>query len=249
MSDPVTLFLPVTLSLNEFRALLRKAFEGLYAHDQDWNALADLVLWLEFHGLSGLDVFLGSASSLPGPAPISYRDDEQILVNGNGASLLTFNNRACDLLLADANMMGQSQLRVINVKHQDIIAASVARCAEEGFASVAWWIDEGGTARVVFQQALDQAPKLYKIQNGVKHVHNNEITIMASKHIADIESSSPDWVDLNEDNVLQNQISNRYDEFLDHGFSLSGADYGQLCQLANKVLVEATEKSRQGAGE
>jgi len=64
----------VTISLNELRALLRKAFEGVYGHDRDWNAMAETVLWLETRGLDGMQMFFESYAGLSRDKKLSVQN-------------------------------------------------------------------------------------------------------------------------------------------------------------------------------
>ena len=240
----------VTLSLNELRALLRKSFEGIFAHNHDWNALTDLVLWLEFQDLGGLDTFFEAEPSLREASPRVIQNDNEIVVDGNGASLLAFNTRACDLLLADVNLNGRGVLHVRNTKNSEVITASVSRCAKQGYAVVAWWLDREGYAFMALQNANEAAPSLYKVKVPKTFSSYPDITILVGREVTDIENLYPEWINFRDKAQLShNQIVDRYEEYLNNGIRLTQADYKRLCHFADRVLVEATEKSRQGAGE
>ena len=61
------------------------------------------------------------------------RNDNEIVIDGKGASFLAFNNRACDLLLEDLNLSGRGILQVKNIKNPEVITVSVSRCSKEGY--------------------------------------------------------------------------------------------------------------------
>ncbi len=241
----------VTLSLNELRALLRKAFEGIYGHDHDWNALTDLVLWLEFHDLDGLKIFFDAEPGLPCDIPnLSEGDNGDILIDGKGGSFLQFNVTSCDLLVSKAKTAGQAVLHVNNTKHVQVITASVARCASSGLAAAAWWPSEENSAYIAFQEAGARAPNLFRVSLPAGFENYEGVTIIAAPSIKDIQTRYQDWFQFQKSGQTpSNEIEERYQQHLDHGFAMSVDDYKRLCHYADRVLVEATEQSRRGAGE
>jgi len=192
----------ITISLNELRALLRKAFEGVFGHSRDWNAMADTVIWLECNDLGGMRFFFEAyremrlgrkASMLQSPAGIS--------INANGTSLLEFVHLLGDVLLAEAKDKGWAKAQVSSAKHPQVLQIAIDRIVKAGFS--ASYSSKGD--EIVFDVSSDKLQSL----NSSEHYH----------HV------------------------------LDNGYSMARADYIKLCEYADKVLVPATEQSRQGAGE
>ena len=241
----------LTISLNELRALLRKAFEGVYGHTRDWNALTDLVLWLEFYDLDGLEKVFSAQGRLGGSRPkMFYSAKGERKVDAGGSTLLELNDTVGDFLIADARVSGKAIIHIENVAQPDIIAACVARCSKAGFAATAWWPEAKGQACIAFQDVDEKAPNLFKIELPQNFAGYDFVTVVLASSIDDIKQAHPIWFSfLKDGQIPANEIALRYDEHLDRGFKISEADYKRLCKMADRVLVEASEASRQGAGE
>ena len=117
----------ITLSLNELRALLRKAFEGVFGHERDWNAMADNVLWLESHGYDGLATFFAAYPKMIADkkASLSITPSGEIIINSHGTSLLEYVHLVGDILLLEvrgreklsALIQTTEKSNVLNVLH------------------------------------------------------------------------------------------------------------------------------------
>lgn len=243
----------LTISLNEFRALLRKAFEGLFGHERDWNALADLVLWLECHGRDGLAIFLSRASALSQmpTAKLERSRPGHIEVSAHSQSMLLLHHSVCDLATAEVK---SKTTRVVNIQIKQavdpsIIVASVAHSAEYGLAAAAWWPGEEGWAHTATQDGNDSAPYLRRITLPTSHKAMRDITFIVAESASDIERDYSDWFLFQQGNrQLPQETQQLFLNQLDGGCMMSVSDYERLTQLANAVLVEATDASRQGAG-
>lgn len=243
----------ITLSINEFRALFRKAFEGLYAHEHDFNDLANLVIWLECRGLGGISKFLEAETGmLSGLKPAMKKNiDNSFAIDGRGLSLLAFNDLVGDLAIAGAKTNQIGIAHIENAKHQDVIVASVARCARYDLAAAAWWPDsEAGIANIATQSKEGTAPMLTRINlpnsSGEQLDH---ITIICSSNMAAIEERYKEWFAKRGDHKIEaSELTDSFSRHLDGGIKMQVDDYKQLCRCADRVLVEATEASRRGAG-
>lgn len=242
----------LTISLNEFRALLRKAFEGVYRHDKDWNALADLVLWLEYRGLNGLQVFIDAEASLDvADRPILERQPNgEVIVKGRGMSLLGCSLEIGDLLIAEAVQSGSCVMQVKDMLDPEFLAATVSRCADNGLAGAAWWPGENNWGMIAFQEEIDTQPNLYRVKLPLGYENYSDITLIADKSLENIQNKYPSWFSfLKLGQRPASEIDNLYLRHLDNGYQISEGNYKRLCHIADRVLVEATEQSRRGAGE
>ena len=240
------------ISLNEFRALLRKAFEGIYGHSRDWNALADLILWLEYRGLKGLESLFAAAPSLKAEYKLTLELSSQLdlSVNAKGASLLSLCPEIGDLLIANAQTTGVCAMQINNVTDAELIAATVNRCGQSGMAAAAWWPGQDGSGAIAFQSKNEAEPNLYRIDLPSGFEEYSDVFIVVDQSLENIQGNHPDWFSYLEDGQTpSNEINNIYLSHLDNGYEISGNDYSRLCKLADRILVEATEQSRQGAGE
>lgn len=241
----------LNISLNEFRALLRKAFEGLFVHGRDWHALADLVIWLECNGQDGLAVFLTRADALSQmpAAKLESRGLGSIELNGQSQSMLLLHHSVCDLAIAEVKSVSVLNMHIKQAADPSIIVASVAHCAEYGLASAAWWPGGEGWAYIATQNCNDSAPYLRRVTLPPSHKALSGITFIAAESTSRIESDYPDWFLFQDGNQHPpNEIQKLFLKHLDGGCEINTSDYDKLVHLSNAVLVEATDASRQGAG-
>ncbi len=241
----------LTISLNELRALLRKVFEGIYGHTRDWNALTDLVLWLEFYDLNGLEKLFSAEPHLGQAHPRKYTSSKgEAKIDADNGSLLELSDMIGDFLIADARRTGQAIIHIENTQHQAVIAACVARCAKAGFAAVAWWRGKKDRGSIAFQSPEESAPNLFKITLPEGFEGYDYVTVILNSSMDEIKHAYPSWFSfLEAEQFPANEIARRYEEHLDKGFRITRSDYDRLCILADRVLVEASEASRKGAGE
>lgn len=242
----------LTISLNEFRALLRKAFEGTYGHGRDWNALADLILWLEYRGLGGLRIFFEAESGLniADRPKVESHLDGKITIEGQEKSLLSFCPELGDLLIAAALNSGHCVMQITNVSHAEIVVATVNRCTRNGLAAVAWWPGKGDWGMIAFQEPGETEPNLYRIELPPDFKDYSGVKIIADKSLKNIQKNFPKWFYfLKSGQQPSSEIDDLYLAHLDNGYKISTDDYRRLSESADRILVEATEQSRQGAGE
>lgn len=242
----------ITISLNELRALLRKAFEGIYGHGRDWNALTNSILWLEYRGLGGIDTFLKTEPSLHGSVDLQMikLEAQELEFEGNSRSLMSYGLEICDLLIGRTKKHGPQIFQLKNMGDAMMVAEMVTHCAARDLSAAAWWSGEGGAGWIAFQGRTDKEPNFYKIDLPDSFQDFSEITIITDYSMKDIMDKHPEWFQLLESGkIAASEIENRYLRHLDNGILLSKLQYNTLCQLADRVLVEATEQSRRGAGE
>lgn len=243
----------ITISINEFRAILRKAFEGLYAHDHDYNQLARLVIWLECRQLSGVEMFLEAEANHGAEWDLKLNELEagEYEIEANGLSLLCFSDLACDLAIGRAKYTGFSVVHISGAMHSEVVAASVARCARNGLAAIAWWPDENSGVANMASQRLDQtAPMMCRVDLPKAYEDTIEkVTLVCATKMSVLEEHFADWFSYKDENyVAADALTSTYTQSIDKGLTLSMDSYKQLCKCADRVLVEATEASRRGAG-
>ncbi len=241
----------ITISLNEFRALMRKAFEGVYAHRHDINALADHVLWLEYHGLSGLDIFLESCAGLEEwrSPDLQERSNGDLDIDARGQCMLALNDMVCDLVFDRALGRNMGTLHIQNALNPQVIVSGLARCKHYGLAGAAWWPGTGEWAHIAVLDGDSPVPYLCRIDlpEGVGAL--SATTLIVADAFEKIDAKYPEWFAFRRGHTTPaNEIQQSYLSHLDHGFSLSKEKYRKICALADRVLVEATEQSRRGAG-
>ncbi len=241
----------ITLSINEFRALFSKAFEGLFSHDHDFYELANLVIWLECRQLHGVKTFLNAEEKmLEGIKPVlSKNPKHEYCVDGSGLSLLAYNDLVCDLAIARAQLDKTGVVHVSNTSNPEVIIASVARCVRSGLAAAAWWPDKNQeTVNIARQSKADESPLLAKVVLPPGKTFQ-DVTLISAQNMNSIETQFSEWFEFQGDKVTEiGALADNFKRSLDHGIELAIDDYRQICRCAERILVEATEASRRGAG-
>ncbi len=206
----------ITISINELRALLRKAFEGVFGHGRDWDAMADQVIWLETRGLNGMKTFFEAypAMNFENKAKISKSAEGDYHIESNAASLLEYAHLLADVLLSEIGNNTCIKTKISGAKAPFILLAAIERFKNAGFSAAAYMPDE-------------------------------VIWLLVASAEKDIKSLIPPDSQL----ITDLYVPMHSAEILDTGYSMNHGDYKKLCEYADKVLVPASEKSRQGAGE
>ncbi len=133
----------ITLSINELRALLRKAFEGVFGHSRDWNAMTDTVIWLECHNHNGMAIFFECYSNLKPDrqAHLSRLSANEWVIDPNGAPLIEYVHHLSDILLAAAKNTGRAEARVNTVENTMVLDSIGPQFRRAGF-ELSYTIDE-----------------------------------------------------------------------------------------------------------
>ena len=125
----------ITLSLNELRALLRKAFEGVFGHGRDWNAMADNVLWLESHGYEGLATFFAAYPKMEASkkASLSVMPSGALTIDSHGTSLLEYVHLVGDILLSEVGGQGEARAHIQTTEKSNILNVLHPVFAKNGY--------------------------------------------------------------------------------------------------------------------
>lgn len=221
----------LNLSVNELRALLTRSFEALYGHERDYYDMARTVLWLECRGHEGVAQLVERLPKLgmdhiktlivDTPAPGS------ILVDGHGQSLFCIGRSIADLTMAEAAIYGTAKTDIQNVENPDVLIGLLPFIASQGFNAQAFCC---GKQAII--AAGNSNPDIYETDNRGASLSIN----------ADREKMTEIYMSAG------TQKSN-YAKALDNGIQIERTHYDALTKVADRVLVEASEASRRGAGE
>lgn len=229
----------VTLSCNELKALLTRTFEALYGHGRDYHDMAHTALWLELCGHGGVSAVVEilhdvDAKSAAEPSLKTIKPNHFIM-DGGGHNVFCLSRSICDLTIALAAQHGVARLDIDN-KQNDHVLMGVLHCAaRQGFAAMA--IYQGRIAQIMPNA---QYPVIYQSEE------TNRLSLICGQNVEDLKPYVRDIGDIVIDMSMQ---SRAYKASFERGMKIARADYDALTQIANRVLVEATEASRKGAGE
>lgn len=250
----------IKVSINELSALLKRTFEAVYSRHRDYEDTAKLVLWLEthcLHGIATLKIALPELEKTDSPKIALLTDDpERCIIDAGGRSLFDLANIATDITIANCSAVGYCHCSIISSLQQNVILPCLARYGSQGFAAAAWWYDEADGhlhfARIRPEQVLPDYT-IVTIDNKRKsNRHNLELICCTDEsrlikklagHVALADKDS------GRTEIPATELAQRFETNLNDGISLADEDYQRLCNVADRVLVEATAKSRHGAGE
>lgn len=249
------------VSHNELTGLCRRAFEGLGFPAGEHEDAADMVVWLEQHGLHGVDALRRGLDRLAGAGEARlakrFEDPSIAVIDGGGSSVLVTGSLAVDLVYAKARRKGLAVVRIQDCHDRRLMLGHLARCARRGMNLLAFWRnseDPVVVEQVVSIRAWEDFPALllYRIDDRDEHLaRNRSVTLVASPHFAMLQSLHPDP---EETTLLQALTPADFEQesraVWERGMEVDEGVWSRLKQLAARTLVEATEESRRrGAGE
>jgi len=190
------------VSFNELHGLCRRAFEGLGFASGDHEDAADMVAWLEQHGLGGVEAlrrgldYLGDNDSA---RLCRVHDDPSLaVIDAAENSVLVCGSLSADLAYAKARRKGLAVVKLQKCHNRKLMLGYLARCARRGPNILAFWRN-AETPRVVEQvvsmRAWARYPTLllYEIvDRDDRLTRNRSITLVCSPHFALLQSLHPD---------------------------------------------------------
>jgi LDH2 family malate/lactate/ureidoglycolate dehydrogenase len=249
------------VSHNELTGLCRRAFEGLGFPAGEHEDAADMVVWLEQHGLHGVDALRRGLDRL-GERPRTrierpYEDTSLAVIEGGGNSVLLMGSLSVDLVYAKARRKGLAVVKIRDCHDRRLMLGYLARCARRGMSLLAFWRnaeDPRVVEQVVSIRAYEDYPTmlLYEIDDRDDTLtRNRSVTLIASPHFAMLQSLHPDPEEATLLRVLAPEdLEAESRKVWDAGMDVDEDVWARLKTLAARTLVEATEESRaRGAGE
>ncbi len=229
----------INLSHNELWALLTRTFEALYGHERDYYDMARTVLWLECHGHGGVEQLIDALPILEkenlSEPDLTELPSGRIALDGAGHSLLCIGRSVADLAMAYAEENGMAQVDITNVSDSKSLIGNLTYIASQDFSALALCKERHAKMTVG-----DKYPTLYANDG------NDIVRLICSKTAEALKDSLKDRTAFS-DSVDDQEAS--YNAGLEQGLNVKSSHYDTLNIVANRVLVEATEASRRGAGE
>ena len=229
----------INLSRNELWALLIKVFEALFGHRRDYYDMARMVLWLECHGHKGVSQLVESLSVLEDDSlfepSLKEISKSHLVMDGGGRSLLDLGPSLSDLAIAAAAENGKARVDVENVESAEALLGALPFMARQGFNGVAIGLT---TVSVIAPQIA--CPNLFKGSS------EEPLSLICTRDRIDPSEYLKYENQLFKTNATQTEF---FSESLENGINILGSQVEALKDVASRILVEATEASRRGAGE
>jgi len=249
------------VSHNELSGLCRRAFEGLGFPAGDHEDAADMVVWLEQHGLGGMEALQDGLAHLSdrGTQPLSrtFEDSSLAVIDACGNSILVCGSLAADLVYTRARRKGLAVVKIHNCYNRKLMLGYLARCARRGVSMMAFWRNTQAPVaveQVVSIRAYEEYPTLllYQVEDRDERLtRNHSVTLIASPHFAMLQTLHPDPEEATLLQVLGPEDFERQSRRVwQEGMEVGEAAWKQLKDLSSLTLVEESEESRnRGAGE
>lgn len=249
----------VVLSLNELTSLSRQTLEALLGHGWDFDAAAWQVVWLQARGLEGVDCLLAAAPRLeasetnPSPtlAPLA-KDGQWQTIDFQDDSWFRLGDLVFDRVIAAARLRPSPHFKILHGHDHLAVLPGLARCAKAGLAGWARWTDSAqGWSYQSWIEAGNSDPEYVAWPNqGSAQDSSDTVELCCGTESALRAAPGPAPAAAGTDplQVTAQQFKQRFDSSIDHGVPLAGSAYQQLNDIARRVLIEASEASRRGAG-
>jgi len=249
----------MNMSLNELTAAFKRAFEGLGFELGDYEDAAQMVVWLEAHGLGGLQEVQRGLPYLiqkACPAPhLSYEDDSLAVIDARNNSVLTCGGQAIDLAYAKARQSGLGIVQLRNSHNRKMIIERLVNCGRRGIACFAYWRNGSGpvTEHVVSVASGEDCPHYSHYSVGDRQFGDKQtLYIVCSDNFGLLKArvnrelcqpSAEGGI------MTPEQARTAYAESLEQGIAVNSELLATLDGLIKNILVESTEQSRLGAGD
>ncbi|BBB25293.1 DUF3726 domain-containing protein [Amphritea japonica] len=245
------------VSMIELKAALRRCFEATGYFVGNYEDAANMILWLEKHGLNGLSEleralpFIGEDSTKEASSVI-YEDSTSAIIDSNGRSALNCIAASVDLAHAKALENGIATVTVHNCHNRMFILKALTDCGRRGISVAAYW--QNGSQTVTEHTAAIKAGERYpSYSEATTTLSSNEedkqaLTIICSSRVDLTSSLQRSKGNQNARYISAKQVELNKEYSVDNGIDIDEALWAQINKIGEGVLVENNERSRQGAG-
>lgn len=245
------------VSMIELKAALRRCFEATGYFVGNYEDAANMILWLEKHGLQGLAEFertlpyIGkdNAKAL---STIIYKDSTAVIIDSHNRSSLNCIAAAVDLAHAKSLHSGIATVTVHNCHNRMFVLKALTDCGRRGISAVAYWKNGSSTIRehTAAIGAGHRYPSYHEALTPLdgEIVDRQTLVIVCSSSV-DLSSSlrqSKGYRELKQ--ISAEQVAINKERSIDFGITISESLWQKINQIGDGVLVESSEQSRQGAG-
>lgn len=245
------------VSMIELKAALRRCFEATGYYVGNYEDAANMILWLEKHGLKGLEElqralpYIREDSSKP-LSTVIYEDSTSAIIDSNGRSALNCIAASVDLAHAKALENGIATVTVHNCHNRMFILKALTDCGRRGISVTAYW--QNGNQTVTEHTAAIKAGERYpSYSEAVTNLSTNAkdkqaMTIICSSRVDLASSLQQSKGNRNARHISAEQIRLNKEYSVDFGIDIDENLWADINKIGEGVLVENSERSRQGAG-
>lgn len=234
----------IHVSYSELVATSEKAFEALGMRPGERAEAAEMVAWLQLHGLSGVRELGKALAYLPTETGTHlaerWRADNIRVFSAQGAGILCTGGLAVDAGIALAGRQGLATVRVEDCHNRALIVGYLARSARHATSVLAYWRNASGSqAHAVSLSATDEFPTLRSYVTHEPDETDQSLTLIMSRRF-DLRPNFHD--DLADDRIVQSiaaaDMRSEREYALAHGLSVEHTVWNDLKTIAAGVLVD-----------
>ncbi|MBR9866558.1 MAG: DUF3726 domain-containing protein [Oceanospirillales bacterium] len=245
------------VSMIELKAALRRCFEATGYYVGNYEDAANMILWLEKHGLKGLEElqralpYISEDSNKP-LSTVIYEDSTSAIIDSNGRSALNCIAASVDLAHAKALENGIATVTVHNCHNRMFILKALTDCGRRGISVTAYW--RNGNQTVTEHTAAIKAGERYpSYSEAVTNLSTNAtdkqaMTIICSSRVDLASSLQQSKGNRNARHISAEQIRLNKEYSVDFGIDIDENLWAEINRIGEGILVENSERSRQGAG-
>lgn len=245
------------ISMNELKAALRRCYEASGYFVGNYEDAANMILWLEKHGLGGLEElqralpFITADRDKP-LSTVIYEDSTSAIIDSNGRSALNCIASSVDLAHAKALESGIATITVHNCHNRKFILKALTDCGRRGISVAAYW--RNGSQAVTEHTAAIKAGERYpSYSEAVTNLDANSedkqaLTIICSSRVDLTTSLQKSQGNHHVQYVSAAQVEQNKEHSIDYGIEIDDALWTEINRIGTGVLVENSDQSRQGAG-
>lgn len=247
----------MNISMNELKAALRRCFEATGYFVGNYEDAANMILWLEKHGLNGLTElqralpFINDDRDKP-LSNVVYEDSTSAIIDSNGRSALNCIAASVDLAHAKALESGIATVTVHNCHNRMFILKALTDCGRRGISVAAYWRNGSQTVteHTAAIKAGDRYPSYSEAITTLGHSAEDKqaLTIVCSSRVDLTSSLQQSKGNRQARHISAAEVECNKEQSVDHGIQIDDVLWAEINRIGEGVLVENSERSRQGAG-
>lgn len=239
--------------MNELKAALRRCFEASGYFVGNYEDAANMVLWLEKHGLNGLTElkhalpYVGEDANKP-LSNVIYEDSTSATIDAHHRSALNCIAAAVDLAHAKALESGIATVTVHNCHNRMFILKALTDRGRSGISAAAYW-QNGSDIVTEHTAAIRSCQRYPSYSEAVTNLTTSEkdkqaLTIICSSRV-DLTSSLQN---AKGNFISPSQVESNKEHTVEHGIEIDVNVWEKINSIGTGVLVENTAKSKLDAG-
>ncbi|MDX1319662.1 MAG: DUF3726 domain-containing protein [Oceanospirillum sp.] len=247
----------MNISMNELKAALRRCFEASGYYVGNYEDAANMILWLEKHGLNGLKElehalpFITADQDKP-LSEVVYEDSTSAIIDSKNRSALNCIAASVDLAHAKALESGIATVTVHNCHNRMFILKALTDCGRRGISVAAYWRNgtQSVTEHTVAIKAGERYPSYSKAETSLPSTPEDKqaMTIICSSRVdltTSLQNSKGNHRVLH---ISEEEIQRNKEFTIDNGIDIDDQLWQKINEIGANILVENSDRSRLGAG-